>query len=530
MLEHLRAKNLGLLRDAAIEPAAGLTVISGETGAGKTLLLGALRLLMGEPTEPKLVGPFAETSQADGVFSTPEGEFGVSRVVPSSGRSRSYLDGVVVSAAALTERLISHIEVVGQHDQMALKGSRYARELLDENLSKSGRSVKEKYRDLWDSLAALRAEAEELGGTQLELTRELDLLEYQTAEIEQAGLAPGDDKMLEEQQGRLRNANEIREHLHAALEASSVIDAASGEMVSRLRKVAALDTSVQVLADSSEEIAIGAGELGRDLQAAIDSLVDDPGRLAEIEHRLNAIGDLKRKYGKTVEEVLQFGVEAERKKEHVRHLLARGKIIGSEVARAESSLGGLGNQLSKARKAVSRRLEKQIQSHLGEIALESATVSIKVAQGEPGPTGQDTVEILFASHKGLKPGPVSNVASGGELSRLILSLSLATSRGNETTLVFDEVDAGVGGATALAMAKKLADLAGDRQVLCVTHLPQVAAYADKHYVVDRDGDQATVRLADGVERLEELSRMIAGLPESDRGQEAARELLELAGK
>lgn len=530
MLEHLRARNLGLIRDAEIDPGAGLTVITGETGAGKTLLLGALRLLLGETSDPGVVGPFESAAQADGLFVSGGEELGVTRVVPGDGRSRSYLDGAVASASALVERVGTLVEIVGQHDQLELRKPRHTLSLLDSNLDVAGREVLERYRQAWRLLQEKLDEAGRLGGTGEELARELDLLQHQHREITAAGFEPGDDVDLEQKENRLRNASAIREHLGAAIDAAAVIDETSSELVARLRKVEGLDPAATGLADAAESLAISATDLHRDLTGGIDDLVDDPAALAGIEDRLNLLGELKRKYGKTVDDILLFGKQAGERARDVEHLLARASTIGEEVEAATKSVEKEAASLTGARRSCADRICAQMTSHLAEVGLESASVKFNFEPVEPGGTGADRVEIHFASHTGLQPGPLTKVASGGELSRLILALSLSTSISTESTLVFDEVDTGVGGATALAMGKKLADLASGRQVLCVTHLPQVAAFADTHYVITRTETEATVTLVSGADRLEELSRMIAGLPESERGQQAAIELLELSGK
>jgi len=529
MLEHLRARNLGLIREAELDPGPGLTVITGETGAGKTLLLGALRLLLGETSDASVVGPFDDSAQADGLFVT-ESELGITRIVPGSGRSRSYLDGAVASVEALADRVGSLVEIVGQHDQLELKKPRHILSLLDAILDGEGQGILDTYHLAWRTLEQRLEEAAKLGGSDTELARELDLLQHQHKEIEDAGFAAGDDIALEQKEKRLRNAAEIREHLAAAVAAATTIDDASGELVSRMRKIESLDPGAGSLADAAESLAITATDLNRDLAGSVDDLVDDPAALSAIEERLNLLGNLKRKYGKTVDEVLAYGKGAGERAIEVECLLARASSIGAEVDDARAAVEQQARALSTARRTIADRISEEMVAHLREVGLDSATVTFHFDDAELGPSGADRVEIYFASHAGLQPGPLTKVASGGELSRLILAISLSTSMSAESTLVFDEVDTGIGGATALAMGRKLADLARGRQVLCVTHLPQVAAFADTHYVITRSDNEAAVARVSGTERLEELSRMIAGLPESERGQQAAVELLELSGK
>lgn len=529
MLIHLRAQNLGLIRDASLDPGEGLTVITGETGAGKTLLLGALRLLLGEPADPGIVGPFGNLTQADGLFEG-EAELGISRVVPASGRSRSYLDGKVASVDSLGAALGDMVQIVGQHDQLELKKPGHALRLVDSNFDDTGLTARAEYAGAWEKLQTLKEEQARLGGSGIELARELDLVRYQFKEITTAGFAEGDDADLDRQSLRLRNAKEIGEHLSQAVAAAEQLDEVSGELVSQLRKLAELDSGSDELRSAAESIGFTVSELNRDLVANVESLVDDPEALAAIEQRLNLLGELKMKYGRTLAEVLSFADQAARREAELADLLERSGSIEEEVASAAGLVETLASRLSEQRKKTAKGIVSAVAGHLADLALAEASVEMAFQRTEVGPSGFDRVRILFASQSNLQPAELTKVASGGELSRLVLALSLATNRTERSTLVFDEVDAGVGGATALAMARKLADLAQERQVLCVTHLPQVAAFADAHFVISRNQNEAVLTVCEGEGRLQELSRMIAGLPESDRGQQAAAELLELASE
>ncbi len=527
MLVHLRAQNLGMIRDASLDPGDGLTVITGETGAGKTLLLGALRLLLGEQADPGSVGPFGEETQADGLF-VGDAELGVSRVVPASGRSRSYLDGKVASVESLESVLGDLVQIVGQHDQLELRKQGHALRVVDANLDDSGREARDDFNLAWKQLQDLRAEQARLGGSGSELARELDLVRYQHNEISSAGFAEGDDDELELQSRRLRNAKEISEHLGQAIVAAEQLDETSGELTSQLRKLSELDSGSEGLKETAESIGFMLSELNRDLASNADSLVDDPEAIGGIEQRLNLLGQLKMKYGRTLTEVLDFAEQAGRRESELVELLGRSGSIEQEVAAAEGLVETMAARLSQKRQATAEKMAAAVAGHLGDLALKEATLEFHFERTEAGSTGFDRIQILFSSQANLRPAELTKIASGGELSRLVLALSLATNRTDNSTLVFDEVDAGVGGATALAMARKLADLARDRQILCVTHLPQVAAFANTHYVISRDKEEAVLTRCKGEGRLQELSRMIAGLPESDRGQQAAAELLELA--
>lgn len=526
MLLHLRVANLGVLEDASVDPSPGFTVITGETGAGKTLLLGGLRLILGEKSDSGIVGPYHDKAQVDGLFVSGEEEVGVSRVVPREGRSRAHLEGTIVSAATLGERLGPLVEIVGQHDQLSITKPGVLLGLIDGVLGDTGRSALIAYREAWSALQDALGRQDSLGGDQIALARELDLVRYQSDEIARAGLEPGMDDQLEADVSRLRNVEEIREHLSETVQMTESMGEMAGELVSRLRKAAGLDAGLAGLAAEAESIAAMLAELSRSSRSSAEGRDADPSSLHELEARLTAIGDLKRKYGRTLDDVLDFGAEAQRRADELTSLLDDADQIDTLVTEARRKVRERGDELREERREAALMVTAGVHQHLTDLGLASGRVAIEVNEAEPGPSGADRVVMRFASDSRLESGEVGSVASGGELSRLVLAIRLATRLEESSTLVFDEVDTGIGGKTALAMGAKLAELANANQVLCVTHLPQVAAHADTHYVVDRpDGDAAVVRRVDGEDRIEEITRMLAGLPESEAGRTAAAELL-----
>lgn len=527
MLDHLRVANLGVLEDAAIDPSPGFTVITGETGAGKTLLLGGLRLILGGKPDPGAVGPYQDTAQVDGLFAVDEEEIGATRVVPRTGRSRAHLEGAIVSAATLGERLGSMVEIVGQHDQLSITRTSHLIDLIDGVLDAEGARARDDYLTAWSTLQDALQRQRQLGGDQIALARELDLTRHQANEISAAGLEAGLDTQLEADVSRLRNVEEIREHLAETVRIADSMAEMAGELVSRLRKAAGLAPDLAGLASEADGVAAALSELNRDSRDAAEGLEADPERLNEMEDRLTAIGDLKRKYGKTLEEVIAFGEDARGKADELESLLNDADRIDAEVSAAQGEVRDSASAFRSARLRTAGEVAARMQADLADLGLASAHIDLDVTEVEPGPSGGDRIRMRFASDSHLDPGDVGVVASGGELSRLVLALRLATRSTTTSTLVFDEVDTGIGGRTALAMGTKLAELAVSSQVLCVTHLPQVAAHADTHYVVDRpDGEVARVRQVQADERVTEIARMLAGQPESAAGRTAAAELLE----
>ena len=523
-LHHLRVANLGVIGDASIELVPGFNVVTGETGAGKTLLLGGLRLLVGEKADSGAVGPVGDEARAEGLFVDGEEEIAVTRIVPSEGRSRAHSNGVLVSANVLAEQGAGLVEIVGQHDQIGLKRPAEVLGLIDGG--KSMNTVRDEYGTAWHSYQTALADQALLGGDEMSLRRELDLLVFQANEILGAGVEPGEDHALEMEASRLRNVEELESQLAEAVNLLEQMTEQGGEVVARLRKASDFDPSVE----AGEGLMDTLTALSRSTRNYVEGLERDPERLEYIESRLTTLGDLKRKYGQTVEEIIRFGEEVTARSEEIEGLLVRSSAIGDEVEAAKGVVMASAAKLTAARARAARALAEAARSHLCDLGMEDPLLEIRLERIEPGGNGADRAEIWFASDSRLSPAPLSLGASGGELSRLILAIRLAAQSGETGTLVFDEVDAGVGGVTALAMGRKLADLAREHQVLCVTHLPQVAAFADAHFLVEREGPTATARKLEGEVRVREISRMLAGLPESVAGNQAALELLEIAQK
>lgn len=530
MLDELSVTNLAILADAHLEPGPGLVVVTGETGTGKTLLLGALRLLLGETSSRDQVGPAGEETRVEARFMLNGRERVAARRLSVNGRSRAYLDGSMVPAAALSEHIAGNVEIVGQHDHLALAGAAGLRRLVDGALDADGKGALAAYAEAWEVLVECRQQLELLGGGLRALERELDMVRFQADEIAEAGFAAGDDVALAADAERLRNRETLVEGLAAAAEAlrEDGAGAALDQAAAHLRRVAKHDPALQPLADQAAELSALAGELAGAAENAAEPSMGEGDALDAVELRLAVLGDLKRKYGASLDEVLEFGETATRRAGELTNLLDRAEGAEAALAEAEKEVAVRGAALLAARVSAGEKLAKRATAHLISLGFDDPVVHFDVVSAAPGPGGADRITLAFASNRALTPGPVAKTASGGELSRLVLALRLAAGVADADVIAFDEIDAGVGGSTALALGKKLADLAGGRQVLCVTHLPQVAAFADTHYVVDRHGTAAAVRLVDGDDRVQEISRMLAGLTGSEKGRDHAAELLAAA--
>jgi DNA repair protein RecN (Recombination protein N) len=525
VLDELIVRNLGIIEIASMKPGSGLVVVTGETGAGKTMLVGALQLLAGDQARSEIVGSEGDAAVVEGRF-VGEEEIAIRRQVSRESRSRAYLNGEIATVATLRDRMKDLVDVVAQGDSIALRKDSVIRTILDGVVAAADEKPLDDYRTAWDVLATVEASRRQLGGDSRALERERELVAFQVKEIESANFAPGDDAVLIARAGRLRHVEELSEFLGGSRSMLESAGEALGEAVGFLRKAVELDPSVSV--GTAEELQSLASELSAELRSNLDDLPHDTAELEMVDQRLSLLSALKRKYGADLDEVLAFGRKASQRLDQLAHLLDRADEVEADYITALHDVEKVGGRLTDARRRAAAVVEKDTVGHLRDLGFSTPQLEFSFAPRTPFASGCDRIELLFASDERLTVGPIGRVASGGELSRLVLALRLAAGADDVPVVVFDEIDAGVGGATALALGEKLAELAKTRQVLCVTHLPQVAAFADDHFVVRREGANAKVVKLNEEEQLEELSRMLAGLTASERGREHARELLERA--
>jgi DNA repair protein RecN (Recombination protein N) len=528
MLEEIVVSNLGLIPEASLEPGPGLTVITGETGAGKTVMLGALRLLVGEQATKGLIGPHGEQADVSARFVGKEEQ--VARRVITPNRSRAYLDGAIATASVLRDVIGPQISIVGQHDQHTITSANGVRRLLNNVLNGSEREQRKQYEEAWSTYESVRTEAELLGSDHRFLARELETLRFQVSEIAEAGFKPGDEPELRDQANRLRNSEVLATAVDTAL--TSLGEEGAGALIAEaaraLRGAADLDGSLAGLATQVSDTLTMVSDISAEIARYAADLEVDPAELQQIEERVALLSSLKRKYGDSLEAILAFQESAAVREAELTELLESADDIAGRLNEASEVLSNAGAALRTARQKAAARLATAATSHLKELGFASPVIDITLVDAAPTRFGSDTATVMFASDAALTPGPVASIASGGELSRLVLALTLASGGADSDIVAFDEIDTGIGGATALAMGRKLASLADGRQVICVTHLPQVAAFADRHYVVARTGTTTSISECKDDARAEELSRMLAGLTSSEKGKEHAEELLALA--
>jgi DNA repair protein RecN (Recombination protein N) len=556
MLAELVVSDLGVIEHAALLLADGMTALTGETGAGKTLVVEAIQLLLGGRADPVLVRAGAAEARVDGRFLVGDGEVVLSRVVPRAGRSRAYIDGRPVPAAVLAELGQTLVDLHGQHGHQTLLSAGAQREALD---LFGGIDL--------GPLQAARAELRrvagllaEMGGDERARAREADLIRFQVRELDDASLSdPEEDKLLEAEEDALSGSVTHREAAAAAVEALAADGGARDGLAAAIATLTGLPP-FSAQSDRLRSVAVELEDATAEVRRIGERIEDDPARLSAVRARRQRLRELCRKYGDDLAAVIAFADEARARLDELLSHDERAAELARTHRDALRALDGHIAEVNAARRAVTPSLAAAIEERLGALAMPKARISVEVATvADAGHTGHpDTghaeaavdrrgdgdgeVTFLLAANPGSPALPLSKVASGGELARIMLALRLAllespSSRSpnagpasRPVTLVFDEVDAGIGGQAAVAVGRALADLAVGRQVLVVTHLPQVAAFADQQVLVRKDeldGRTVTgVGVLDQDGRVAELARMLSGRPDSATAREHAQELLD----
>ena len=526
MLVELRVRNLGVIEDTVVELGPGMTALTGETGAGKTLIVDAVELLLGGRADSGLVRPGAEETLVEGRFLVGDEELILTRAVPASGRGRAWVDGRMAPLSALTETGGRLVDLHGQHAHQSLLQPAAQRRALD---AFAGIDL-EPLRQAEQRLRALDAELHALGGDERARARETDLLRYQLADIEQAAITdPDEDSRLAAEAELLAGAAARRQ---AAATVNALLDGADGDgfgagVVDRLGEASAQLAGDPVLAPLAERLLAlqaEAADVAAELRASAERFEDDPERQEQVRLRRQQLHDLQRKYGDTLADVIGFGEEVRRRLSELDSLDERAGQLQQAREAAAAELAARRAEVGAARRAAAPRLAAQVQQRLRQLAMSQAQLAVEVGADDPG----DDVVLLLGANPGEPAAPLARVASGGELARAMLALRLVLTEA-PPTMVFDEVDAGIGGEAAGAVGRALAEVAVDHQVLVVTHLAQVAACADRQLVVTKAVAKGrTTSRVDAVteeQRVVELARMLSGQPHSDAARRHAEELL-----
>ncbi|HQG03999.1 MAG TPA: DNA repair protein RecN [Thermoleophilia bacterium] len=554
MLAELAIDDLVLIAAARLELSPGLNVISGETGAGKTLLAQAVGLLLGQKGGEELIRPGARRALVQALFTSGDETLAVARELPRGGRSRALMNGLLSSAAAVEETLRVRLAFYGQLEHTRLLQLERQLDLLDGFAAGEVEPLVTTYADAYRRAHELVRALDELRGAGREREREIDMLRFQIGEIEAAAVEPGEDVRLAQERERARHAGKLLERTggalallsgegeHAALDALRVAQRLVSE-------AAATDTGLGLLATRLDALAAEADDVAAELRAYVEDLDIDPARRDALELRYDKLTVLMRKYGSSADEVLAYAEDARRRLAALESAAADEGELAAEAAAARQAALAAASALGETRRRIAPEFSRRVTDELADLAMPHATFEVRLtARGKGaatpeerfaalGPRGGDEVEFFFSANPGVPPRPLRDTASGGELSRVMLAIRGMVTIGDDVeTLIFDEVDAGIGGVTAAALGERLARLAERRQIVCITHLPQVAAHAERQFAIVKRSDpvaattETVVARVEGGERLAELCRMLGAAADDEAARQHAQGLLERAGR
>jgi DNA repair protein RecN (Recombination protein N) len=535
-LSSLRIRNLALVEDLAWEIGPGFTAITGETGSGKSIIVGALNLVLGERADKTLVRSGAESCTVeatfhvhardhlnarlaeDGIEPCEEEQLIVKRVFTTAGTNRQFINGSATTLAVLKRLGDMLIDLHGPHDHQSLLASETQLELLD--AFAGAQPLYERFRMEWSALQRLRTEQLTLSGHDGALERELDLLRHQKAEIESARLRPDEEGELQARFHVAANAQRLfelaKQTVVALVEADDALAARAVALRKNLRELERIDPAGASFLESLNRGVTELESLADSLDRYAENLEVEPARLAQMEERVNLLEQLKRKYGGSIEAVIVFGDEVARRLETIESRGERLESLGREVRAAEKKLHATGCELSDRRAAAAPQLSASVTAHLRDLGFARSELFVALQNHPlPGPRGMEEVAFMFAPNPGEPPKTLKAIASSGEVSRVMLALKSAlAAQDTISLLVFDEIDANVGGEIAHAVGAKMKFLGADHQVLCITHLPQVAAQAGAQFVVTKSfaANRTISELAPvtGKARVEEIARMLGG--------------------
>lgn len=560
MLQSLYLENIALIEKLGIELFPGFNVLTGETGAGKSIIIDAVNFVLGERTSRDLIRNGAARAKVEAVFSLNEGdaafaaldvlgieydgnELILSRELSAAGRNACRVNGTLVPVASLKSVSDTLVDIHGQHEHQALLDAENHISYLDAYCHAESLPIIEKIDAIVSRRNELMLKRNSGFSSEREREREMDMLRYQIEEIASANLEAGEEERLNAEKTVLLNAERIRtalETAHMALSgaeegsALSAIDTARRSM----RDIAALNKDYEALGDKIEELYYAAEDISFALRDTGENVESDMQRLEEIEQRLKLISDLKRKYGRTVEDVIDFGKDAETKLNELENAEAFAAELDAKLDKLKAEYNVAADELSKVRHAAGERLKRDVLNELKDLGMAKAMFDVALSDasgGEPRKGGRETAEFMLSANPGEPLKPLEKVASGGELSRIMLCFkSIFADNDRVPTLIFDEIDTGISGRTAAVVGEKMLGIAKKHQVICVTHLAQIAALADAHLMVRKydDGKNTFVetRQLNEEEKVQRIAQMMDGESDSPSALTHARELIARADK
>lgn len=554
MLQSLRVSNFALIEELEVDFSDGLNILTGETGAGKSILLGSIQTALGAKTSKEVIRNGADSAYVELVFehcgdavkaelerqelSAGDDSVTISRKMTSAGKSVSRINGETVTAATVKAVASLLLEIHGQQEHNTLLNKEKHLELLDRYAGNDVLKKKEEVGELWKEYRSVKSELSQAREDATNKNRDCSYLEFAAKEIADAVYRPGEIETLEKEFERLSHAKALAGGVAGALSATAdgageTADSLLNSAIRSLSKVSGFDSEAEVLLSQAEEIASLLSEFNRSAGQYLESLTDSEEAYAEVSERLDLLNRLKSKYGRTMEEVLAYGAECEAKLAKYADYDAYLERLERQYTAVENKLEEASSTLSQLRQEAAERLAEEIKQALSELNFLEVRFEIRTERTDYSANGFDTAEFYIATNPGEALKPLLKVASGGELSRIMLALkSVFADRDEIPTLIFDEIDTGISGRTAQMVSEKMAGIAKNRQLLCITHLPQIAAMADHHYFIEKTTDG--VKTVTMLERLteersvEELARMLGGASITGAVLENAREMKALA--
>jgi DNA repair protein RecN (Recombination protein N) len=556
MLEKLRIRNFAIIDELDVSFTGGLNMITGETGAGKSIIIGAMSLILGDRASSDQIRTSEDSASIEALFTIdgnrelnarleefgfdPQPELLIKRTISRSGKNRIHINGQPATLGVLAALSGLLVDICGQHEHQVILDPANHIDILDEVGGLL--PLRSEYRKKYDAALALKLRLEELKKLSEDKVRAEAYLKYQLKEIEDADPAPGEDAVLADEKKIIRNAGFLQQSAEACYDAlyagEGSIIAGLSEAVSRVREIKKIDPGLNISVPEMEGVVFTLEEAAFVLREYLQKINFDPARLEQIEDRLELLGRLKRKYGADIGDILK-------KRDEIRRELAGFSTAESEIERLTGELQAAAgvlqekaSELSAQRRSTAKKLQTAVEREIRQLKMDNARFEVRFRKrpcgGDPismlDAKGMDEIEFYLSPNVGEDLKPLNHIASGGELSRIILAMKKALAgAGSVGTIIFDEVDSGIGGAVAEAVGEKIRDVAASRQIICITHLPQIACFGDTHFVVKKqvEGDRTKARIdpLSQSERLEEIARMLAGADITEKTRAHAGEML-----
>jgi DNA repair protein RecN (Recombination protein N) len=554
MLTELNIRNFAIIDELEVSLTGGLNVITGETGAGKSIIIGAVGLLLGERASTDLIRSSAETATVEALFDISDkeqlrealrksgfydgDELVVKRIVARSGKNRVYINGNLSTLNMLSTLAESLVNISGQHEHQIILNAENHIDILDE--FGDILLLRSEFTNLYDEYQNLKSKLTELEFLNRESEKREEFLRFQLKEIEDAGIKVGEDLSLSREKNVLSNAKRLAEYAaesHETLygKGGSILEELGGT-IKNIKEIKKIDLDLKVSEQGLDSIFFSLEDIAFTLRDYVKDISFEPDRLEEIEDRLEYLGRLKRKYGKTLEEVLETKKGVEKELNHISSLEEDIKMISEQIFSKETFLLEKGKVLSQKRHEVAEVLKEALESEIHALGMANTRFEVsfdKTVEDKIGSKGIDIVEFYLSTNVGEELKPLNRIASGGELSRIVLAMKkVLAGTVAVDTIIFDEVDSGIGGAMAGIVGRKLKEVSKRHQVICITHLPQIACFGDNHFLVSKriSGGKTNTQISvlSESDRLDEITRMLSGLKMTEKTREHAREMLKVS--